>query len=132
MALDICRPARLELGGRRSDRIQSQYVEGTVCELVVGAQRNRRFRTHQYPLRRCHRVYPEGLWQDALLTHVDLNGLARQGLIDESRLTWLEAHYHWDHAEVALQWQRYGGKAWSDFGAVQARTTWQTMVTYFF
>ena len=58
--------------------------------------------------------------------------LKRQGLIDESRLTWLEAHYHWDHAEVALQWQRYGGKAWSDFGAVQARTTWQTMVTYFF
>ena len=73
-----------------------------------------------------------GSWQDAILNHLDLSGFARQDLTDQSRLTWLEARYHWDHTDVALQWQRYGGKAWSDFGAAEARTAWQTVVTYFF
>lgn len=73
-----------------------------------------------------------GSWQDAMITHLDFSALARQDLIDQSRLSWIEARYHWDHTDVALQWQRYGGKAWSDYGAIPQRTTWQTVVTYFF
>lgn len=73
-----------------------------------------------------------GSWQDALITHLDFSALARQDLVDQSRLGWIEARYHWDHTDVALQWQRYGGKAWSDYGAIPQRTAWQTVVTYFF
>ncbi|HEY8022918.1 MAG TPA: hypothetical protein VIF60_00010 [Burkholderiaceae bacterium] len=71
-------------------------------------------------------------WQDAFVTHLDLTALARQDLLDQSRLAWAEARYHWIHADAALQWQHYGGKAWSDFGVLPARTTWQTVVTYYF
>lgn len=73
-----------------------------------------------------------GSWQDAMITHLDFSALARQDLVDQSRLSWIEARYHWNHTDVALQWQRYGGKAWSDYGAIPQRTTWQTVVTYFF
>lgn len=71
-------------------------------------------------------------WQDAGISHLDLSALVRQDLVDQSRLSWIEARYHWDRTDVALQWQRYGGKAWSDFGAIPQRTAWQTVVTYFF
>jgi len=71
-------------------------------------------------------------WQDAMISHLDLNALARQDLTDQSRLSWIEARYHWDHTDVALQWQRYGGKPWSDFGVVPQRTTWQSVMTYYF
>ncbi len=71
-------------------------------------------------------------WQDAGITHLDLTALVRQDLTDQSRLTWMEARYHWDHVDLALQWQRYGGRPWSDFGVLPGRTTWQTVATYYF
>lgn len=77
-------------------------------------------------------VFAYASWQDAGITHLDLTALARQDLTDQSRLTWLEARYHWEHVDLALQWQRYGGKPWSDYGAVPGRTTWQTVATYYF
>jgi len=71
-------------------------------------------------------------WQDAGITHLDLTALVRQDLTDQSRLSWMEARYHWDHVDLALQWQRYGGRPWSDFGVLPGRTTWQTVATYYF
>jgi hypothetical protein len=71
-------------------------------------------------------------WQDAFVNHLDLTALARQDLLDQSRLTWMEARYHWEHADVALQWQRYGGKPWSDFGVLPGRATWQLVSTIYF
>jgi hypothetical protein len=71
-------------------------------------------------------------WQDAGITHLDLTALLRQDLTDQSRLSWMEARYHWDHVDLALQWQRYGGKPWSDFGVLPGRTTLQTVATYYF
>jgi len=71
-------------------------------------------------------------WQDAGVTHLDLTALLRQDMSDQSRLTWAEARYHWDHVDLALQWQRYGGKPWSDFGVLPGRTSWQTVATYYF
>ncbi|HEX7641615.1 MAG TPA: hypothetical protein VF472_05315 [Burkholderiaceae bacterium] len=71
-------------------------------------------------------------WQDAGIAHLDLTALVRQDLTDQSRLSWIEVRYHWEHVDMALQWQRYGGKAWSDFGALPGRTSWQTVATYYF
>lgn len=71
-------------------------------------------------------------WQDAMVNHLDLTAFTRQDLIDHSRLDWFEARYHWDHTDLAVQWQRYSGAAWTDYGAVPQRTTWQTVLTYFF
>ena len=71
-------------------------------------------------------------WQDAMVNHLDLSALVRQDLIDQSRLTWAEARYHWDHVDIALQWQHYGGKMWSDFGALPEKSMWQVVGTYYF
>lgn len=77
-------------------------------------------------------VFAYASWQDAGITHLDLTALVRQDLLDQSRLTWMEARYHWDHVDLALQWQRYGGRQWTDFGVLPGRTTWQTVATYYF
>jgi hypothetical protein len=71
-------------------------------------------------------------WQDAMINHLDLTAFARQDLIDHSRVDWFEGRYHWDHTDLALQWQHYGGRSWTDYGAVPQRSTWQTVLTYFF
>lgn len=73
-----------------------------------------------------------GSWQDAMIHHLDLNAMLRYNLADHSRLTWLEARYHWDRAEVALQWQVNSGDAVSEFGAASQRRTVQALVRVFF
>lgn len=73
-----------------------------------------------------------GSWQDAMIHHLDLNAMLRYNLADHSRLNWLEARYHWDRAEVALQWQVNSGDAASEFGAAAQRRTVQVLVRYFF
>lgn len=77
-------------------------------------------------------VFAYASWQDAGITHLDLTALLRQDMTDQSRLSWMEARYHWDHVDLALQWQRNGGKPWSDFGVLPGRTSWQTVATYYF
>lgn len=71
-------------------------------------------------------------WQDAFMPRLDLSALVRQDLVDQSRLSWAEARYHWDHVDLALQWQRYGGRPWSDFGVLPGRTTTQAVATCYF
>jgi hypothetical protein len=71
-------------------------------------------------------------WPDAWITHLDLTALTRQDMIDHSRLAWGEVRYHWDHTDLAVQWQRDGGRPWSDFGVLPQRTAWQTVLTYYF
>lgn len=71
-------------------------------------------------------------WTDAGISHLDLTALMRQDLTDQSRLSWMEARCHWDHADLALQWQRYGGKPWSDFGVLPGRTSWQAVADFYF
>jgi hypothetical protein len=77
-------------------------------------------------------VFVAARWQDALFVHFDLSGFQRIDVIDYSRLSFLEARYHWDHADLALQWQHNSGEATSEFGASPQRTVWQAVVTYFF
>ena len=73
-----------------------------------------------------------GSWQDVALNHLDLNAMLRVNLADHSRQSWLEARYHWDRAEVALQWQLNNGDAVSEFGAASQRRTVQAVLRYFF
>jgi len=71
-------------------------------------------------------------WQDVLINHFDLNAMLRINLSDHSRLSWVEARYHWERAELALQWQLNGGDAVSEFGAASQRRTMQAVLRYFF
>lgn len=71
-------------------------------------------------------------WQDALLNHLDCNAMLRVNAEDRSRLSWLEARYHWDKADLALQWQHNGGGPGSEFGALPQRDALQALLRYFF
>jgi hypothetical protein len=71
-------------------------------------------------------------WQDALIRHLDLNAMVRHNLADSSRLSWLEARYHLDRADLALQWQLNSGTPVSEFGAAGQRRALQALVRYFF
>lgn len=71
-------------------------------------------------------------WQDGLRDRLDLSAMLRLNANDHSRLSWLEARYHWDRAEVALQWQYMSGRPASEFGAVPQRQAVQVLLRYFF
>jgi opacity protein-like surface antigen len=71
-------------------------------------------------------------WQDAMINHLDLNAMERYNVADGSRLSWLEARYHWDRYDVALQWQMNSGSIASEFGAATQRRTVQALLRYFF
>jgi len=65
-----------------------------------------------------------GSWQDALINHLDLAAMEKVNLVDNSRLSWLEARYHLSHSEFALQWQLDSGSRGSEFGAARQTQTW--------
>jgi len=58
--------------------------------------------------------------------------MLRRNLDDQSELTWLEARYRLDHAELALQWQLASGDAFSDYGALAQRRLIQALFRYYF
>ncbi|MEO7151889.1 MAG: hypothetical protein ABIX46_09315 [Burkholderiaceae bacterium] len=68
------------------------------------------------PTRRALFVY--AAWRDLGLKNLDLNAYVRRDQETRSREQWIEARYHWNKAEVALQWQGYSGDAGSLYGAV--------------
>lgn len=70
-------------------------------------------------------VFVHGGWRDALVTHLDLNAMVRRNGADGSSLTWIEARYHWNRSEIAVQWQIDAGSPGSEFGAVSQRRAWQ-------
>ncbi|KAA1003847.1 hypothetical protein FVF58_34780 [Paraburkholderia panacisoli] len=71
-------------------------------------------------------------WQDAFVPRLDLSGFIRMSLADHSRLTWLEARYHFTRTDVALQWQLNSGSNLSEFGALPQHTLWQVLVKHYF
>lgn len=70
-------------------------------------------------------------WQDALINHLDFNALLRRNRADGSRMSWLEARYHWDQAEVAVQYQWNSGTVWSEFGALTQQRAWQVLLRWY-
>ena len=77
-------------------------------------------------------VFLFAFWQDALIPKLDLSAMQRLDAIDHSGLSWVEARYHWSHVDFALQWQRNGGSAGTQYGALPQQQIWQAIVTYFF
>ena len=73
------------------------------------------------PARRAWFVY--ATWKDMLLRRLDLSGFVRFEQETHSRFQWIEARYHWDRAEVALQWQLNSGDAASIFGSIPQQRT---------
>ncbi len=71
-------------------------------------------------------------WQDAFIQHLDLSTMERFDMADRSRLSWLEARYHWERSELALQWQVNSGSATSDYGAAAQRRAWQVLLRHYF
>lgn len=72
------------------------------------------------------------LWQDAMAHRLDLSAMLRFNVADHSRLSWLEARYHWDRVDLALQWQVNSGNAGSEYGAAPQQRAWQALVRYYF
>jgi hypothetical protein len=71
-------------------------------------------------------------WQDAIIDHLDVSAMERLDVADHSRLSWLEARYHWAHIECAVQWQRNSGQPFSDFGGVPQSQLWQAVLRRYF
>ncbi|MES2325422.1 MAG: hypothetical protein V4633_24470 [Pseudomonadota bacterium] len=77
-------------------------------------------------------IFFHAKWQDALFHHLDLRAIVRHNLADRSRMSWLEARYHRDRLDLAIQWQLNGGAAGSEFGALpQARNVQAMAIIYF-
>lgn len=79
-----------------------------------------------------HNAFVYARWQDAFVVRFDLSAMQRYDIDDSSRISWFEARYRFDRADLALQWQRNHGDASSQFGALAQREMWQALATYFF
>jgi hypothetical protein len=71
-------------------------------------------------------------WQDAVLIHLDFSAFQRRDMEDYSRLTWIEARYRLPRADLALQWQRNDGSAFSNFGAAAEQRAVQVLARVYF
>jgi len=67
-------------------------------------------------------------WKNLLARQLDLSGFLRRDLETQGSAWWLEARYHWDRAELALQLQMYGGSAGSVFYVVPQQRTGQLVL----
>lgn len=97
---------------------------------IYGQYRNWLQIVQEPPTKRA--VFFYGTWQDALINHLDLSAMERFDAVDYSRMSWLEARYHVEHAEFALQWQRYSGQRFSDYGAAPQKQSWQIVLRHYF
>jgi hypothetical protein len=70
-------------------------------------------------------------WTDAAVRHLDLSGFVRVDLADDSRLGWLEARYHWQRIDLALQFQQVGGAASTLYGRVTPSSLGQLVVDFY-
>lgn len=77
-------------------------------------------------------VFVYASWQDAFTSQVDVNALLRYNLDDRSQLAWVEARYHWGHADLAVQWQHNRGGQASEYGALQQERVMQFLLRYYY
>lgn len=100
------------------------------ARVVYGQYRNWVQSAQDLPTRQALFFY--ALWQDALINHLDLSAMESFDIADSSRRSWLEARYHIDRVEYALQWQRNSGQRLSNFGAAPQVQSWQAQLRYYF
>lgn len=77
-------------------------------------------------------IFFHGSWLDALINRLDLSAMHNYDIADSSRRLWLEARYHVDRFEYAVQWQRNSGQHSSNFGALPESRSWQAVMRYYF
>lgn len=70
-------------------------------------------------------------WKDLLVRRFDLSAFLRRDSETHSRAQWIEARYHWDSAEIALQWQLYSGSPGSVYGSVPQRRAIELALRFF-
>ncbi|MDF0604967.1 hypothetical protein HZU77_004765 [Neisseriaceae bacterium TC5R-5] len=69
--------------------------------------------------------------QDFMRDNLDLVVMRQQNLVDHSSMDWAEARYRFKKADVALQWQHFGGSKTSTYGGSPYRQKWQFLVSYY-
>lgn len=67
-----------------------------------------------------------------LRKNLDITALVRFNGDDHSRFAWIEVRQHWPSIDLALQWQRSSGRAYSEYGVVPTRQTVQLIAAYYF
>ena len=72
-----------------------------------------------------------GTWQDALINRLDFSVMHNFDLTDSSHRIWLEARYHVESFDYAVQWQRNSGPELSDLGAMVESRGWQAVMRYY-
>jgi hypothetical protein len=70
-------------------------------------------------------------WDDLGIDRLGLTTFVRFDPYDHSRLHWTEARYHWQHIDIALQWQHNTGAATSDLAQWPERQSWLALVDYY-
>ncbi|WP_295748164.1 hypothetical protein [Undibacterium sp.] len=92
----------------------------------------RQWQQNQQELTTRQEIFVYASWPDALLQHLDLSAMQKLNLADHSRLSWLEARYHLEKLDLALQWQRNSGEASSAYGAALQKYSWQAQLRVYF
>ena len=121
--------AELEYNGGGQDQDAWDAI-GRGSSAIYGIYRNWLQIVQDAPTKK--RIFLFGKWQDALINHLDMSAIDYFDVVDYSRLSWVEARYHWQHDELAVQWQRYSGRALSDFGAASQIKSWQLVLRHYF
>ena len=70
-------------------------------------------------------------WDDVGIDRLGLTTFVRFDPYDHSRLNWTEARYHWQHIDIALQWQHNTGAATSDLAQWPERQSWLALIDYY-
>lgn len=71
-------------------------------------------------------------WKDLLLRRLDLSAFVRFDSETDSRDQWLEARYHWDHADLSVQWQGFSGDPGSVFRSIPRHQAVEVALRYYF
>jgi hypothetical protein len=77
-------------------------------------------------------VFAQLRWTNAGLSQLDLAGYLYWSLADQSHSAWLEARYHWQRTDVAVQWQRNTGGPATENGVNPLHRAAQVLVRHWF
>lgn len=70
--------------------------------------------------------------RNAIMKNLDFTGFVKLNLEDHSRMTWIEARYHWPEIDGAIQWRTSAGTAGSEFGLTTRRQVLQIVAARYF
>lgn len=122
--------AELEYNGFALDKAGWRQALATHGLEAMGAYLYEVQRRQDIASRRAAMVYVTQ--KDAGLKNLDLTGLVRFNLLDDSRFVWVEARYHFSRVDLALQWQGNLGDALTEYGAQPGRSLVQLLAAFYF